>query len=135
MNAARDLPAMPTQAPYVHPILSGAVWKMAQRGPWPSPNAIRVTILGTSSGWVRFRVNEYAPDERLTDEDFRRSYEHADENDAAEDLRERFETWARNHNWKVELHDANGPYAGQYKCDRTQHGWCAFVAGARGYCS
>lgn len=96
---------------------------------------MKVIVLGTAEGVVRFRVNEYAPDERLTEEDFRLVYEHADENDKAEDLRARFETWARNHNWKLERYAEHGGYTGQYKCERTEFGWGAFVAGARGYCT
>lgn len=128
----------PKLTPYVRPILSGQLWAKEVDGPWPTRGVsavYSVRVLGFKDGWVRYFVNDLAPDCREREEIFRRIYKFVDEpedmrEDGLRDLRERFETWARNHGWKLDLRAD-----GQYASNSTEYGWGAFVAGARGYCS
>lgn len=120
----------PAPLPYVRPILSDQLWAKKVDGPWPGRAQYSVRILGFKDGWVRYYLNDLSPDCREQEDLFRRMFEFIDAPSPNEDLRERFETWARNHGWKLDLRAD-----GQYASNSTEYGWGAFVAGARGYCS
>lgn len=46
-----------------------------RRGPWPAKEGAKpVRILDLLDGWVRYYVNEYLPDERETEDIFRRTF-------------------------------------------------------------
>lgn len=51
----------------------GQVWRPRPRGPWES-NKYTARVLDLKDGWVRYFINEYAPDERLREDDFRSHY-------------------------------------------------------------
>lgn len=51
----------------------GQRWQHNDGSPWPISRYF-VKILDVKEGWVRYFVNEYAPDERMREADFRKLY-------------------------------------------------------------
>lgn len=51
----------------------GQFWRHNDGSPWPKER-YAVKILDVKDGWVRYYVNEYGPDERMREIDFRKYY-------------------------------------------------------------
>jgi len=49
-------------------------WRCANAGPWDCPKRWTVTILEVKHGWVRYWLDEVAPDRRMELEIFTRVY-------------------------------------------------------------
>lgn len=129
MNAAvQSAPAAPYEV-----IVSGQVWRLSDaRCPWPSD--VLVTVLAVRDGWVRYSPtpgngSNFSADVAF----FTKYYERVPEavqRSEEEKLRDRFERWARAHNWNLERDPRYTPW--QYRAAATEYGWGAFLAGARG---
>jgi hypothetical protein len=52
----------------------GQIWAPQRCGPWSCPPRYTARILDLKDGWVRYYVNQYAPDERMREDDFRAHY-------------------------------------------------------------
>jgi hypothetical protein len=111
-------------------LIPGDRWQHKAVGPWARVKPHRVTILASTEAWVRFdRGVEGYHDERLSRATFLENYELAPPEDVQtedEQLRARFERWARSMGWNVER-EGDG-----YRYDSIHYGWHAYQAGARG---
>lgn len=60
---------------------TGETWALSgsTKGPWPSPDQVRVKILDVKSGWVRYEMNPYLyNDERMKLSTFTYLYQKAE---------------------------------------------------------
>jgi len=114
----------------VRPINVGQLWQWKGEGPFRTMDPI--LVLDVKEGWVLYRPLNGSSKFQRSEEQFRQAFEDAGdkvERDAEEVLRERFERFARDHNWPL---DRSLRYPSQYACNYTQYGFGAFIAAARG---